>query len=359
MPRKTVYDGNVEYLQILTPDGELDEELLEFELDDDFLVNFYKKMKKVRVLDEKALKLQRQGRLGTYAPCKGQEACQVGSILAIEDKDFIFPSYRESGVFMTRGIPIEHILLYWGGDERGNTELRPHRVFPVSIPVGSQPIHAVGAMKANTIQDKHNVAITYFGDGSTSEGDMLESMNFAGVWDTPVLFFCQNNQWAISVPREDQTASETLAQKSHAFGFDGVQIDGNDPLIVYQTVKQVRETMVEEATPYFIEAITFRRGDHTTADDASKYRTEQEEEKWIERDPLKRTRTYLEKNGVWDEDREQQLEEECEREIEKGVEAYEDYEKPDPGDIFQYTYEEMTSPLEQQYESFLQEKTSE
>lgn len=359
MPEKTVYETTIKYRQLLNENGELDRDLKPSP-DVSRLTRMYRLMVKARRIDEKSLKLQRQGRLGTYAPYKGQEAAQIASVEAIEEKDLLVPSYREGAAYLARGVPIDRILLYWGGDERGNQGLDERNCLPVSIPVGSQPIHAVGAVRAQQIKgDDDSFAITYFGDGATSEGDMMEAMNMAGVWGTPLLFFCQNNQWAISVPRDKQTASQTLAQKAAGYGFDGMQVDGNDPLAVLEAVREARSHCIENQEPYFIEAITYRRGDHTTADDASRYRSEEEEQRWKKLDPLTRTRQFLEREGEWDEEKQTELEDEIDGEIQQAIERYEEYDKPDPKDIFQHTFENMTPQLEEQYDELVQELTSE
>jgi pyruvate dehydrogenase E1 component alpha subunit len=359
MPEKTVFEHSITYRQILDADGHIDRDLLESP-DLSRLTDMYRDMVRARRLDEKSLNLQRQGRLGTYAPYKGQEAAQVASVEALDSDDLIVPSYREGAALIKRGVPIERTFLYWGGDERGSVGMKSHNAFPVSIPVGSQPIHAVGAIRGEQVQGGYDAfAITYFGDGATSEGDMMEAMNMAGVWETPVLFFCQNNQWAISVPRDQQTASETLAQKAAGFGFDGLQVDGNDPLAVYHAVSEARENCIENQEPFFIEAITYRRGDHTTADDASRYRSEEEIKRWERLDPLKRTRQFLEEEGGWDDEKQTKLEDRVDEEIDEAIDRYETFEDPDPKDIFQYTFKEMTPQLEEQYDELVQELTSE
>lgn len=360
MTQKTVFEGEINYTQALDPDGNLDPEVIDEPVDSDWLTSIYKTMVLARLIDEKSLKLQRQGRLGTYAPYKGQEAAQVASVDALDDSDLIVPSYRDGAALLARGVPVKTILLYWGGDERGNTGLKERNVFPVSIPVGSHPVHVVGAIRARMIRGEDNpFGLTYFGDGATSEGDLMEALNFAGTWNTPILFFCQNNQWAISVPREKQTASETLAQKAFAFGFDGEQVDGNDPIAVNQAVKQARKRALEEETPYLIEAITYRRGDHTTADDASRYRSSEEVSEWEHRDPLTRTRLYLERETGWTDANEEEWRAHCEKEISEYVESYEQVDDPNPRDMFRYTYQEMTPQLQQQAEELTRELTDE
>lgn len=349
MAEKKVFRGEIQYTQVLDPEGQLDTDALQIELDHDTIVELYKQMLLARQVDEKALKLQRQGRLGTYAAYKGQEAAQVGSVSAFEASDLIVPSYRDGAALLARGLPLKKIFLYWSGDERGNLGLKSNNILPPSIPVGSHPVHAVGAIRARNIEgDDSAFGVTYFGDGATSEGDLLEAMNFAGVWNTPVLFFCQNNQWAISVPRDNQTASETLAQKALAFGFKGEQVDGNDLIAVRQATIRARKYAISNREPYFIEAITYRRGDHTTADDASRYRTREEVEQWKQKDPLKRIRKYLQSKNYWSDTQQKNWSRECDKIISEAIEAYENIEPADAATIFKYTYKNMTPAHQEQ-----------
>src|SRR5699024_5467301 len=244
--------------------------------------------------------LQRQGRMGTYPPLSGQEGAQVGSAHALADDDWLFPSYREHGASLIRGFSLERTLLYWMGHEVGYDE-EDANIFTPAVPIASQLPHAVGASWASKLKDENKAFLCYFGDGATSEGDFHEAMNFAGVFDTPTVFFCNNNQWAISVPRERQTASETLAQKADAYGFEGVQVDGMDPLAVYRaTRKAVEKAKVpddDDARPTMIEAVQYRFGAHTTADDPSVYREDDEVKEWKAKDPIPRLEAYLENEG--------------------------------------------------------------
>lgn len=337
------------------PDGTLDQESLEVCLDRDFLEELYHDLKVARAIDQRAINLQRQGKLGTYAPCEGQEGCQVGAVLALEKDDPLFPTYRETAALLTRGVSLTKILQYWSGDERGS-ELPPSlNVFPTSVPVGSQGLHGVGAAKAFDFQDRDRVPMVFLGDGATSEGDMLEAFNFAGAWDTPVLFFCQNNQWAISVPRGQQTASQTLAQKAIAFGFDGYRVDGNDPIACYQLIDKLRNESLQDSEPVFIEALTYRIGNHTTSDDASRYRSEDEVEQWREKDPLMRIRRLLEKDFDWKDSDEDQLETTVETKIDEAVETFESFPEQSFEEIFDYTFENIPSSLQTQKQNLLDE----
>ena len=261
-------------VQVLDEDGRVVDGAAVPDLDEDELVEMYRQMRLARHFDERAVSLQRQGRMGTYPPLSGQEGAQVGSAAALEDQDWMVPSYREHGAAYVRGLELHETLRYWMGDERGN-RLEGLRIFPVAVPIASQIPHATGAAWASRLEgnDDDEAFICYFGDGATSEGDFHEGLNFAGVFDTPTVFFCNNNQWAISVPRERQTASETLAQKAHAYGFEGVQVDGMDPLATYQVTKaaieKAKHPNPDELRPTMVEAVQYRFGAHTTADDPS------------------------------------------------------------------------------------------
>ncbi len=310
----------------------------------------YKFMVLSRLLDDKMLALQRQGRLGTFASIRGQEASNVGIGYAMKKGSWLFPSFRENGTVITLGLPMENILLYYGGDERGSKIPEKINTFPVTVPVSTQALHAVGFAWAQKLQKKKTVCVTVFGDGATSEGDFHEAMNFAGVFRLPVVFVCQNNQWAISVPREKQSASDTLAQKAIAYGFEGVQVDGNDVFAVYHAVRVALEKARKGGGPTFIEAYTYRMSDHTTADDQTKYRDQKEVEEWKKRDPIDRLRKYMESKKLWKKSDEKKLLKESERLVEQAVKRFESIKSPEIDDIFKYTYKEMTPELEEQLE---------
>jgi pyruvate dehydrogenase E1 component alpha subunit len=339
-------------LRILGPDGRCDEKLKP-DLNDDTVQNLYRHMVFIRQADQRALSLQRQGRLGTYAPCQGQEAAQVGSAYALAENDWVFPSFRETGACYMRGVPLRDIFVYWMGDERGQRVPEDVHVFPVSIPVGSHPLHAVGAAWAAKLQGEGTCTLAYFGDGGTSEGDFHEAMNFAGVFQTPTIFFCQNNQYAISVPRKIQTAAKTLAQKAIAYGFGGVQVDGNDLFAVYAATKEAREKAISGGGPTMIEAVTYRFGPHTTADDPTKYRSDEELEEWKPLDPLLRVQKYLKGKKLWSEDWEAQIKDEAEKAITEAVQEAEGIPAPQPEEFFHYAFAEMTPNLKEQMNDFL------
>jgi pyruvate dehydrogenase E1 component alpha subunit len=335
--------------QILKPDGTLQPGMKPL-LTDQETVSLFKKMVFIRLADQRALMLQRQGRFGTYAPCWGQEACQVGSASVLQKGDWIFPAFRELAATMIMGISLKSFFLYWMGNELGSRAPEEINVMPVAVPVGSQPLHAVGAAWAAKLKKEKTVTMTYFGDGATSEGDFHEAMNFAGVFKTPTIFFCQNNQFAISVPRKMQTASATLAQKAIAYGFDGIQVDGNDLFAVMAVTKEAVEKARSGGGPTFIEGVTFRFGPHTTADDPTKYRTDAEIEPWKPLDPFVRLRYYLKGKGLWNEEVEQQATEEGQKQIDEAVKEAEAVPAPTPEEIFQYVFAEMTPPLREQLE---------
>jgi len=335
--------------QILKPDGTLQPGMKPL-LSDEETVSLFKKMVFIRLADQRALMLQRQGRFGTYAPCWGQEACQVGSASMLQKGDWIFPAFRELAATMIMGISLKSFFLYWMGNELGSRAPEGINVMPVAIPVGTQPLHAVGAAWAAKLKKEKTVTMTYFGDGATSKGDVHEAMNFAGVFKTPTIFFCQNNQFAISVPRRMQTASATLAQKAIAYGFDGIQVDGNDLFAVMAVTKEAVEKARSGGGPTLIEGVTFRFGPHTTADDPTKYRTDAEIEPWKPLDPVVRLRYYLKGKGVWSEEVEQQATEEGQKQIDEAVREAEAVPAPTPEEIFQYVFAEMTPPLREQLE---------
>lgn len=335
--------------QILKPDGTLQPDGKP-PIDDKETLSLYRKMIFIRLADQKGLMLQRQGRFGTYAPIWGQEACQVGSTYCLQKGDWVFPAFREIGATLMMGVPLKNFFLYWMGNEMGSYAPEGINLFPVSIPVGTHIPHAVGTAWAAKIKGDKIITMTFFGDGATSKGDFHEAMNFAGVFKTPTVFFCQNNQFAISVPRSKQTASKTIAQKAIAYGFDGIQVDGNDLFAVITASRAAVEKARSGGGPTLIEGVTFRFGPHTTADDPTKYRAEEEIEPWKPRDPLIRLKSYLKGKGLWTEEVEQRMTEEAQKEIDQAVIDAEAYPKPEPEDIFKYTFAEMTPQLKEQQE---------
>jgi 2-oxoisovalerate dehydrogenase E1 component alpha subunit len=325
----------------LAPDGSVLRKLPGFASDTDLLISLLRAMVLLRAFDLKAVALQRTGRLGTYPVSLGQEAASVGIASAMREEDVLLPSYRETGALLWRGVKMEEILLFWGGDERGSCSSGPAHDFPICIPVGSQAPHAVGVAYAFRLRRQPRVAICLCGDGATSKGDLWEAMNFAGVWKLPVVFVVTNNQWAISVPLKLQTASETLAQKAIAAGFYGEQVDGNDVVAMRAAAERAIDAARSGEGPRFIEAVTYRLGDHTTADDAARYRpTEDVQVRWKE-EPIARLRAYLVKNAGWSKDKEERLSAECQERIEEAVARYLAMGPRPPESMFDYLYAEL------------------
>jgi pyruvate dehydrogenase E1 component alpha subunit len=349
MPRKVLESFNVSYLQILDAEGHLDRDL-EPDIPPDSLRFLYRTMVLARQLDLRMLSLQRQGRMGTFAPLMGQEAAQVGSAFALEPTDWMVPSFREEAAYIMRGVPLKTILLLFMGREEGNIIPKDQRNLPVNIPVGSQLPHAVGLAMAAKIRHDACAVLTYFGDGATSEGDFHEACNFAGVFQAPVVFLCQNNHYAISVPRERQTRARTLAQKAIAYGFDGIQVDGNDLLAVYVATRDALARAKAGKGPTLIECVTYRMSMHTTADDPSRYRKKAEEEEWQKHDPIPRFQGYLQSKGLWDEAWQADLEREVDAEVRRAVEEAEADREFDPADMLDYVFATTPPHLKAQQE---------
>ena len=343
----------LEYLSILDEDGDLDEEL-EPDLDEEELVEMYRTMLRARRFDELLLEWQRGGRIGTFAPVSGQEASQIGAMSAARDQDWFVPSFREIAAFLWRGGDPVDMTLYNAGWNEGVAIAEDARDFPISIPVASQLPLATGLAYAIRLRGEDDVAMTFFGDGATSEGDFHEALNFAGTFQLPVIFVCQNNQWAISVPRERQTASETLAQKGLAYGVPGIQVDGNDVLAVRVAADEAVKRARAGDGPTLLECVTYRLKVHTTADDPSRYRDEEEVERWKERDPIPRFRRYLEKKGILDEGEADEMTDSVEEELggvwEEAEERIGTLGGPDV--MFQHVYADLPPHLEGQRKWF-------
>src|SRR6266550_2117957 len=306
----------------LAPDSSVLRPLPAFASDTATLLALYRGMVLTRAFDLKAVSLQRTGRLGTYAVSLGQEAVSVGIASAMREEDVLLPSYRDNGTLLWRGTKMEEILLFWGGDERGNLSSGPAHDFPYCIPVGSQAPHAAGVAYAFKFRKEPRVAVCLFGDGATSKGDVWEAMNFAGVHKLPVVFVANNNQWAISVPLKLQTASETLAQKAIAAGFSGEQVDGNDVIAVRAAAEDAIAQARAGGGPRLIEAVTYRLSDHTTADDAARYRPPEEVQTRWKEEPIARLRGYLVSQKLWGKAQEEELAAECQKAIEAAIERY-------------------------------------
>lgn len=325
----------------IAPDGAVLNALPRFASNRELLVSLYRQMVLARTFDLKAVSLQRTGRLGTYAVSLGQEAVAVGIASAMRPEDVLLPSYRDNGALLWRGVRMEDILLFWGGDERGNKWSGPPHDFPFCIPVGSHAPHAAGVAYAFRFRKEPRVAVCLFGDGATSKGDVWEAMNFAGVWRLPVVFVVNNNQWAISVPLKLQTASHTLAQKAIAAGFPGEQVDGNDVIAMRAAAEVALAAARAGEGPRLIEALTYRLGDHTTADDAARYRSAEEVQAYWKQEPVTRLRAYLVGRMGWGKAEEEQLATECEERVEAAIARYLATGPRPPQAMFDYLYAEL------------------
>lgn len=349
MPTRIAYEGKVEYLQILDENGVLDERLAKGTLSDDDVLELYRYMMKCRAVDETAFKLQRAKRMGTYPQNKGQEAAAIGSGFAAKrGVDWLVPCYRENAALWMHGLPMHSVFMYWMGDERGSKIPEGVCTLPLCVPIGTQMLHATGMAWAFKMRKEPRVAITYFGDGATSEGDFHEAMNFASAFQVPCVFFCQNNQWAISVPREQQMNSATVAQKALAYDMPTIQVDGNDLFAVYKASRDAIERARSGGGPAFIEAVTYRLADHTTADDARRYRDSEEVDAWNARDPVIRLRKYLTTKGLWDDDKQKEMEEVGRQTATEVVRAAEGVEAPTTSDMFDHMYAAIPAELELQ-----------
>ena len=357
MPREKVeMPYHVDYLSILDEEGNTDRDL-EPEIPEDLLYKLHRAMLLGRRFDERLLSLQRQGRIGTFPPIKGQEAAQLGAVALLRPSDWMAPSFRETAAELWRGKSMESVILSFGGFNEGGWIEENRNDLPVAVPVGSQILHAVGIAWAIQYRQKDDVVMTFFGDGATSEGDFHEGMNFAGVYQAPVVFVCQNNQWAISVPRSKQTRSKTLAQKALAYGIPGIQVDGNDILAVYSAAKEAVERARSGGGPSMIECVTYRLMMHTTSDDPKRYRTEAEVEEWEKKDPLPRFQKYLIAKGMLSDEKIEELESEIKAEIQEAVEKTEGKMETlgDPLDMFEHAYAEMPPNLQEQREELTRE----
>jgi len=338
----------ISYSRFLDPKGNAVRALPDFAANRAELVALYRAMVLARRFDAKAVALQRTGRLGTFAAALGQEAVPVGVASAMRPEDVLLPSFREHGAQLWRGVSPVELLLFWGGDERGSDFAKTREDFPVCVPVATHAPHAVGVGLAFKLRREKRVAVCVFGDGATSKGDVAEALNAAGVWHLPVVFVINNNRWAISVPVAQQTAAETLAQKAIAAGFEGEQVDGNDVIAVREAVERAIAKARAGAGPHLIEALTYRLGDHTTADDASRYRSGSEvSARWAE-EPIARLRNYLVAAGMWGKSDEEQLLGEITLTIERAAEAYLATPPQAPEAMFDFTYESLPKDLAEQ-----------
>ncbi len=347
-------DANL--FRIISPEGKVDD-MLEPRLSEEELRRIFVTLVKVRLLDDRMLVLQRQGRIGFYVPSTGEEACQVGSAFPLEKDDWVFPAYREPGAALARGVPLKAIVAQTYGranDSSKGRQMPSHmgyrdaNIVTPSSPVGTQIPLAVGAAMAMSLGKERNVSLVYFGDGATSSADFHVSMNFAGVFKAPCIFFCKNNQWAISLPVSRQTAAESIAIKAMGYGFQGIRVDGNDALAVYLVTKNATEEARAGKGPTLIEAVTYRMGPHSSSDDPSRYRDAKDVEEWRKRDPINRFRLYLQAKGIWTEGWEAEVRQEIEDELNAAIKEQESAPKPSIDTMFTDVYSEMPWNLKEQ-----------
>ncbi|MCK8601644.1 pyruvate dehydrogenase (acetyl-transferring) E1 component subunit alpha [Desulfoferrobacter suflitae] len=357
MPRQEIeLPYRIDYLSILDEQGKVDQDL-EPDVDKDFLLKLHRGMLLGRRFDERLLQLQRQGRMGTFAPITGQEAAQIGAVAALEDSDWLVPSFREMAAEIWRGKTMENVILLYAGYNEGGAIPDGLNNLPIAIPVGTQTLHAAGIAYAMKYRQEKHVAMVFFGDGATSEGDFHEALNFAGVFQVPVVFVCQNNHWAISIPRSKQTRSKTLAQKALAYGVPGIQVDGNDVLAVYSAAREAVERARSGDGPSMIECVTYRMSVHTTADDPKRYRREEDVEGWVAKDPITRFEKYLKSRKIFTDKKIEAIEAEIKQEIKEAVERSEKKmeELGDPLLMFDHVFAELPPYLREQHEELRKE----
>jgi len=346
----TVAEFEIEYHQFLDAEGKLREPAPALAHDRAELIKMYRLMTLARAFDAKAVNLQRTGKIGTYASCLGHEATHIAVGAAMRPEDVLAPVYREFGTQLWRGVKLTEILTYWGGDERGCDFSGPREDFPWCIPIASQMLHGAGVAMAFKIRREPRCSVTYIGDGGTSEGAFYEGINLAGARQLPAVFVVVNNGWAISVPIASQTATRTLAQKAIAAGIPGIQVDGNDVIAVRHVVAEALDRARVGGGPTVVEALTYRLSDHTTADDASRYRPRTQLDDAWKKEPLIRTRAFLTRTGAWDDDREKELQAECAQQIDAAVDQYLSGPKPTTDAMFDSLFAEPTQSLLEQRE---------
>ncbi|MHB2025636.1 MAG: thiamine pyrophosphate-dependent dehydrogenase E1 component subunit alpha [Elusimicrobiota bacterium] len=347
MPITTVDQSRTERIEILSPEGVRDFSI-PVELSSERLIDIYRKMTEIRLFDERCVKLQRQGRLGTYPMILGQEATQIVPPLCLRPKDWLVPTYRGQGAYYARGMQLRYSLLYWAGDDRGVHFPQENNDLIFAIPVGSHLTQAAGLAWAEKLRGEGGVAMAYLGDGTSSKGDLHEALTFCAAMALPMICIIENNHWAISVPREKQSAGKTLAQKARGYGIYGVQTDGNDVLAVHKAVSEAVERARSGGGPSLIECETYRLSHHTTADDAGRYRDQAEVNRWKSKDPLSRLRRYLESQKIWDAKREESLLRDAAAMLELEIKAYESFPPPNPLNMFSENYASATPALIEQ-----------
>jgi len=347
---KTVAEFKIQYQQYLNENAEVVQDLPQFASDSAHLIRLYTSMLRTRLLDAKAVLMQRTGKMGTYPSSLGQEAVSTGLGDAMRPEDVFFPYYRDQGALMERGVSMAEILSYWGGDERGADFQGPREDFPASVPIATQCLHACGAGYAFKYRKQPRVAVTSIGDGGTSEGAFYEALNLAGAWHLPVVFVINNNQWAISVPRSIQTQAQTLAQKAVAAGIEGVQVDGNDVIGVREIIGKAVEKARAGQGPTVVEAVTYRLSDHTTADDAKRYWNEDVVKAAHAKEPMLRLRRYLTAQGAWSDAQEQNLVAQLTSELDQAIKDYANKAPQPPESIMDYLFKELPEAMLDQRE---------
>lgn len=345
----------IHYSQFLDPQGKVVAPLPEFASDPANLVALYRWMVLMRAYDAKAIALQRTGQIGTFASLLGHEAINAGVASAMAKDDVFLMTYRENGVQLMRGVTLKEMFLYWGGDERGSDFAGPRRDFPICITIAAHATHAVGAAYAMKLRRERRAAVCALGDGATSKGDFYEAINAAGAWKLPVVFALTNNQWAISAPRVKQSAAQTLAQKAIAAGIEGLQVDGNDVIAVRHAMDEALIRARSGGGPTLIEALTYRLSDHTTADDATRYRSPDEVAEAWKLDPIARLRTHLTAGGAWDKAKEDAQLKKCNEQVQAAAQAYLDTPPPTAEQMFDHLYAQLPAALQKQRDAALGE----
>jgi len=346
----------IHHSQFLDPHGKVVQPLPAFAQDKKALIALYRWMVLMRAYDAKAIALQRTGQIGTFASLLGHEAINAGVASAMAKDDVFLMTYRDNGVQLMRGVTLKEMFLYWGGDERGSDFAGPRKDFPICITIAAHATHAVGAAYAMKLRRERRAAVCALGDGATSKGDFYEAINAAGTWKLPVVFAVTNNQWAISVPRAKQSAAQTLAQKAIAAGIEGLQVDGNDVIAMRHAMDEALDRARSGGGPTLIEALTYRLSDHTTADDATRYRSPDEVAAAWKLDPIVRLRTHLNATGAWDKAKEDALLKECNEQVQAAAQAYLDTLPPTADQMFDHLYATLPAALQKQRAAALGEK---
>lgn len=344
----TVAQFEVTFIQYLNEHGVLIDTLPAIAQDHLALKKLYEVMVLTRTFDKKAIALQRTGKMGTYAPINGQEAISTAIGHAMRQEDVLVPYYRDYAAQIQRGVKMSEILSFWGGDERGSQFSCNSKDLPICVPIASQCLHATGIAFAFKHRKQASVAVVCIGEGGTSEGDFYEAINVAGTWKLPVVFVVNNNQWAISVPRSQQTGTQTIAQKAIAAGFEGIQVDGNDVLATRQVIGDAIEKARRGEGPTLIEALSYRLSDHTTADDATRYQPSDEVAQAKPKEPINRFKQFLLDKALWSAEEEEQLVIQCANEVEEAVTEYLNNTPQPISSIFDYHYAELPEYLIEQ-----------